>query len=70
MSLQAVVPSTVEHLIAVASRPTGSVHLWALHALWLVANAAGPAYVGHVKQTLQLAQELLVRLTNRVSGIE
>jgi hypothetical protein len=35
-------------------------HIWALHGLWLVAGAAGPAYAPHVKQSLQLALELLV----------
>lgn len=50
----------VEALIAVASRPVGVTHIWALHGLWLVAGAAGVGYAAHVKQSLQLSLELLV----------
>lgn len=46
--------------MAVASRPVGVTHIWALHGLWLVAGAAGVGYAAHVKQSLQLALELLV----------
>lgn len=53
--------AAVEALVAVASRPVGVTHIWALHGLWLVAGAAGVAYAAHVKQSLQLAVELLVR---------
>jgi hypothetical protein len=62
-TLQPTIAATVEALVAVASRPVGMAHIWALHGLWLVAGAAGPAYAPHVKQSLQLALELLVRLT-------
>lgn len=41
MALQAVVAVTAETLMGAASRPAGVAHLWALHALWLLANAAG-----------------------------
>jgi hypothetical protein len=51
----------VEAMVAVASRPVRVTHIWALHGLWLVAGAAGVGYAGHVKQSLQLALELLVR---------
>lgn len=50
----------VEAMVAVASRPVRVTHIWALHGLWLVAGAAGVGYAGHVKQSLQLALELLV----------
>lgn len=46
--------------MAVASRPVGVTHIWALHGLWLVAGAAGVGYAAHVKRSLQLALELLV----------
>lgn len=52
--------TTVEALVAVASRPVGVTHIWALHGLWLVAGAAGVGYAAHVKQSLQLALELQV----------
>lgn len=60
------VAATVEALVSVASRPVGVAHIWALHGLWLVAGAAGPAYAPHVKQSLQLALELLVRRDGKV----
>ena len=51
----------VEALVTVASRPVGVTHIWALHGLWLVAGATGVGYAAHVKHSLQLALELLVR---------
>ncbi|KAF8072444.1 hypothetical protein HT031_000103 [Scenedesmus sp. PABB004] len=59
-ALQPTVAASVEALVAVASRPVGVAHIWALHGLWLVASAAGPGYAAHVKPSLQLALELLV----------
>jgi hypothetical protein len=53
-------PATVEQLLDVARRPAGQAHIWALHALWLVASAAGLAYLPHVATSLSLALELLV----------
>jgi hypothetical protein len=53
-------PAAVEAMVAVASRPVGVTHIWALHGLWLVAGAAGVGYAAHVKRSLQLALELLV----------
>lgn len=52
--------AAVEAMVAVASRPVGVTHIWALHGLWLVAGAAGVGYAAHVKRSLQLALELLV----------
>lgn len=66
--LQSTIKATIEALVAVASRPTGVAHIWALHGLWLVAGAAGPGYAGHVKQSLQLALELLVSVTHHPLG--
>jgi hypothetical protein len=54
---------TVEALVAVASRPVGVTHIWALHGLWLVAGSAGVGYAAHVKRSLQLALELLVSMS-------
>jgi hypothetical protein len=61
LALQPTVAATVDALVSVASRPVGVAHIWALHGLWLVACAAGPGYAGHVRKSLQLALELLVR---------
>ena len=50
IALQAAVPVTVQTLLALGrSLPPGQFHLWYLHGLWLVANAAGLAFVPHVK---------------------
>lgn len=62
--------AAVEALVAVASRPTGVTHIWALHGLWLVACAAGVSYAVHVKQTLQLALELVVSVLVPVVHID
>jgi hypothetical protein len=59
-ALQRVLPATVDALVAVASRPIGAAHVWALHSLWLTATAAGAAFEPHVGRSLQLAMELLV----------
>lgn len=58
--LQPMIMSSVEQVIAAASRPAGRVHLWALHSLVLMANAAGLPYTAHVRTCLQIAQELVV----------
>lgn len=60
--LQSVVGASTEALGTVARRPSGAVPsaIWALHALTLVAGSAGLAYMGQVKGTLLLCQELLV----------
>ena len=34
--------------------------MWALHALWLVAEAAGPAFMRHAATTLDLTLNLLL----------
>lgn len=50
MALLAAVPVTVQTLLALGrSQPPGPYHLWYLHGLWLVANAAGLAFVPFVK---------------------
>ena len=54
-----------------ASRPSRSgppASLWALHALTLVASSAGPAFMPHVRRTLSLCQELMVRGEARQGG--
>lgn len=65
VGLQPTLKGTVEALVAVASRPVGIAHIWALHGLWLVAGAVGPGYGPHVRQSLQLALELLVSACSR-----
>lgn len=49
-------PLAVQTLIAVAEASDKSIRLWILHALLACANAAGLAFVPHVKPTLGLAQ--------------
>ncbi|GAX74410.1 hypothetical protein CEUSTIGMA_g1858.t1 [Chlamydomonas eustigma] len=63
ISLQAALGSTTEVLILAASRPSRSgppASSWALHALGLVAGAAGPAFLPSVKKVLLLCQQLMV----------
>ncbi|KAL2632357.1 hypothetical protein R1flu_017043 [Riccia fluitans] len=60
MSLSALVPPTVQALCALAKDPNENLHGWALHALWLTADAAGLSYVPHVQATLSLAMEVLL----------
>ncbi|KAG6542844.1 hypothetical protein Mapa_015748 [Marchantia paleacea] len=60
MALSALVPATVQALCALAKDPNDNLHGWALHALWLTADAAGLSYVPHVQATLSLAMEMLL----------
>ncbi|BBN09583.1 HEAT repeat-containing protein 5 [Marchantia polymorpha subsp. ruderalis] len=60
MALSALVPATVQALCALAKDPNDYLHGWALHALWLTADAAGLSYVPHVQATLSLAMEILL----------
>ncbi len=54
--LQAVLSLAVQTLIAVAEASDKAICLWILQALLACANAAGLAFVPHVKPTLGLAQ--------------
>ena len=52
MALQRAVALTADTLVAVAQQGRGTLQLWALHGLWLTANAAGLAFVPHVRVSL------------------
>ena len=50
MAMRGTISVTVDTLLAVGEASSNPVlHMWVAHALWLVANAAGPSYVPHVK---------------------
>lgn len=49
LALQGLLPTVVETLIAVARQSSGLVAFWAVHGLWLTANAAGLSFLSHVK---------------------
>ena len=49
IALQGGVPVMAETLLAVARSSQGVTVLWVLHGLWLLANAAGLAFVPHVQ---------------------
>ena len=49
MALQGAVGLAANTLLAVARGSSGSTLLWLLHALWLLANAAGLAFIPNVK---------------------
>ena len=62
MALRAAVGRSVDALMTAAARPTDGRdhHVWALHALALVAQSAGAAYVPRVRSVLELATNLLM----------
>eukprot|EP00850_Spirogloea_muscicola_P013780 SM000095S24994 [mRNA] locus=s95:314510:331395:- [translate_table: standard] len=60
MALAALVPSSVQALCSLARDPSGSLSIWALHGLWLTAEAAGLSFVPHVQATLTLAMDMLL----------
>lgn len=49
MALQTLVPGTVQALTNLAKEPAEGLHIWALHGLWLTADAAGLAFFPHVQ---------------------
>lgn len=49
IALQSTLTLVADTFLAVAAVCTGPVQLWLLHGLWLTANAAGPAFLPHVK---------------------
>ena len=60
IALAAAVGGTASTLIALAASSPPSVHLWLLHGLWLVAGAAGLAFLPHVRPSLDLALAVLL----------
>ncbi|KAL4425068.1 hypothetical protein ABPG77_010382 [Micractinium sp. CCAP 211/92] len=60
LSLQAVLPVATETLMAVAAASDKSISVWLMHAMLLLANAAGLAFVPHLKHLLGLAQGMLL----------
>ena len=64
MALRGVISMTVETLLAVGHASTNpGLHKWIVHALWLIANAAGLSYVPHVKACTPLSIFLNVQIT-------
>ena len=60
MALSALVGPTVTLLCSLARDPRQGLHCWALHALWLTADAAGLTYIPHVQATLGLCMDVLL----------
>ncbi|PRW58658.1 HEAT repeat-containing 5B isoform X2 [Chlorella sorokiniana] len=60
LSLQAVLPTATDTLVAVARASDKSISVWVMHAMLLLANAAGLAFVPHLRQLLDLAQGMLL----------
>ncbi|KAL4431040.1 hypothetical protein ABPG75_006296 [Micractinium tetrahymenae] len=60
LSLQAVLPVATETLVAVAAASDRSISVWVMHAMLLLANSAGLAFVPHLKHLLGLAQGMLL----------
>lgn len=70
ITLQALMPPTVDALVAIASRPVGKAHIWAVHALWAVASNVGLSYLPHVAKSLTLALELLLSSAGEDSSLK
>lgn len=73
MALSVLVPATVQALCLLARDPTDALHVWALHGLWLTAEAAGLSYVPHVQvgiDSLLYLKLLLVQLFVRLGGTD
>eukprot|EP00850_Spirogloea_muscicola_P019748 SM000198S05319 [mRNA] locus=s198:160554:177251:+ [translate_table: standard] len=66
MALAALVPSSVQALCSLARDPSGSLSIWALHGLWLTAEAAGLSFVPHVQATLTLAMDMCILYTQQL----
>lgn len=60
IALAAAVGGTAATLVALAASSPPAVHLWLLHGLWLVACAAGLAFLPHVPAVLELALGVLL----------
>ncbi|CAL8466413.1 g5949 [Coccomyxa elongata] len=71
IALQSTLTPVADTFLAVAAVCTGPVQLWLLHGLWLTANAAGPAFLPHVKATLAHAVQVLMAEDNAaVAGLQ
>ncbi len=49
--MQMLITPTVVTLLAVVRGASAPAKLWALHALWVIGNVAGPTYIQHVPDT-------------------
>ncbi|KAK3274617.1 hypothetical protein CYMTET_17208, partial [Cymbomonas tetramitiformis] len=54
------VQEAINVLLECARRPSGTVHVWALHALWLLADAVGPGFIRTARTSLDLTLSLLM----------
>lgn len=45
------------------------VQVWALHALYLIADSGGPVFRSHVEQTLSLCMKLLLSVSRQHSEV-
>ena len=64
MAMRSSVGLTVNTLLAVGRASASPVlHMWIVHALWLVANAAGLSFVPHVQVSPTLCQCGCAQLT-------
>ncbi|GBG62555.1 hypothetical protein CBR_g31193 [Chara braunii] len=60
MALSALVPAVIQGLCNLAKDATDGLYIWALHGLWLTADAAGLSFMPHVEATLSLCIEMLL----------
>lgn len=60
LGLPAVMPVVARTLVALTNASDHSIAPWTLHALLSCATAGGPAFVPHVRETLELCQSVLL----------
>lgn len=59
--MQALVPPSVLTLVAVVRGSSAPAKLWALHALWVILNAAGPSCIQHVSDMQATMRDVLLQ---------
>jgi hypothetical protein len=63
MALQTLVPGTVQALTGLTKEAADGLHIWALHGLWLTADAAGLAFFPHVQVSLGRESAVFITCT-------
>ncbi|CAI5959281.1 unnamed protein product, partial [Closterium sp. NIES-65] len=70
IALSSFISPVVQFLMAMARAPGEHLgHIWALHALWLAADAAGLSYTPHVQATLSLLMDVLLSDDHVAAGL-
>lgn len=57
--MQGLVAPMILTLIAIVRGSSAAVRLWALHALWVISNTAGPSCIQHVPEIQAIMRAVL-----------